>query len=228
MTNPLVRRARERDAAKPASTNSGASSEERNSSCRDRSGSPPIHPDDFLIVLPYEYVKFTKEQIHQLHPPASSNRPLFIYGSLLIPHILHRASGYETPMVDLMHYATGATLYGYCRHALRDVIFPAIVPNAEGIVSGAVVVGLSDEEKEAVKQFEGGMYDRVEVDVEVELAVEERSGYVMVKTEILKADTYVWNYTSSLEIVPVEEREWTVRPLVREAFIGVGSGHREE
>jgi len=131
-------------------------------------------------------------------------------------------------MVDLMHYATGATLYGYCRHALRDVMFPAIVPNPEGIVSGAVVVGLSDEEKEAIKRFEGGMYDRVEVDVEVELAIEEERGYVAMKTEILKAETYVWNYTSSLEIVPVEEREWTVRPLVREAFVGVGSGHGEE
>ncbi|KAI9773546.1 MAG: hypothetical protein M1840_006819 [Geoglossum simile] len=228
MTNPLVKRARERDAAKQASTSNGAFSEERNSSCRDRSSSPPINPDDFLIVLPYGYVKFTKEEIHQLHPPASSNRPLFIYGSLLIPHILHRASGYETPMIDLMHCATGATLYGYRRHALRDVIFPAIVPNPEGIASGAVVVGLSDEEKEAVKQFEGRIYDRVEVDVEVELVAEGERGCLMTKTEIVKAETYVWNYTSSLEIVPVEEREWTVRPLVREAFVGVGSGRGEE
>ncbi|KAI9776268.1 MAG: hypothetical protein M1839_000502 [Geoglossum umbratile] len=215
MPNPLVRRARERETvAKSASASS-----------IDRSDSPPIDPDDFLIVLPYGYVKFTKEEFHQFHPPTSSNRPLFVYGSLLIPHLLQSASGYETSMIDLMHKATGATLYGYRRHALSNVIFPAIVPNPEGIVSGAVVVGLSDEEKEAVKRFEGEMYDKVEVEVEVEMAIGEEFGALVMKTETVKADTYVWNYTSpSLEIVPVEEMEWTVRPLVREAFIGAGSG----
>ena len=77
-------------------------------------------------------------------------------------------------------------------------------------------MGLSDKEKEAVGQFEGGKCDKIEVDVEVEFVLAVKLGAVVTKTEVVKAETYVWNYKSAHEIVPVEEWEWTIIPLVRE------------
>jgi gamma-glutamylcyclotransferase (GGCT)/AIG2-like uncharacterized protein YtfP len=175
--------------------------------------------DDFSIVLPLKHHHLTREQYLALQPTTSL--PLFVYGSLLIPHILHNVTSSQTPMVTLMNNTTEATLYGYRRHALRDAAFPAIIPNENHFVVGALVLGLNDEEKQAIDNFESGLYDKVEVDVEIEMVIEEMPGGWLLKTEIVKAEAYVWNFsTPALEVVPAEEKEWSIEPLVRGTWGG--------
>ncbi|KAH0544896.1 hypothetical protein FGG08_000976 [Glutinoglossum americanum] len=183
--------------------------------------------DDFSIVLPMKHHHMTPDQYRTIQP--TNSLPLFIYGSLLLPHILHSATGEETPMIELVKNTTGATLHGYRRHAIANASFPAIVPNASHSVSGALVLGLSDEERESVKSFESGMYDRVTVDVEIEMVAGDVPEGWLLKTETVKAETYVWNYSvgATFGIVPVEEREWSIAPLVKGAWVGVGGGELE-
>ena len=85
------------------------------------------------------------------------------------------------------------------------------------------MLGLNEKEKQSVESFEGGMYDLVEVDVEIEMVVEKMPEGWLLKTEIMRAETYVWNYSEPCEVVPVEEREWPIAPLVRRAWLRVGN-----
>jgi hypothetical protein len=51
----------------------------------------------------------------------------------------------------------------------------------------------------------------------------------LLKTEIVRAETYVWNYEeTTVEIVPVEEKEWSIAPLVRGACFRGGDLDSDE
>ncbi|KAI9767925.1 MAG: hypothetical protein M1840_005418 [Geoglossum simile] len=180
--------------------------------------------DGLPVVLPLENHYFTPGSYLALQP-ATAPHPLFIYGSLLIVDNLHMATGSYTPVVDLAHNTTAGVLRGYRRHALRGASFPAIVPNAASdpnassdstLVAGALVLGLNEEERESVDGFEAGLYDLVEVDVEIRLAI----GGVL-RTEVVRAETYVWSFDEpAVEVVPIEEGEWSIEPLLKGTWSG--------
>ncbi|KAI9867241.1 MAG: hypothetical protein M1813_009519 [Trichoglossum hirsutum] len=180
---------------------------------------------DFSTVLPLKDRYFTLDQYSALQSATalSTPLPLFIYGSLLIPHNLYCATGFHTPMIDLINNTTAGKLFGYSRHALRGASFPAIIPNEadDSFVTGALVLGLNEEEKESVEEFEAGLYDLVEVKVEINIVVGETSSGSLLKTESVRAETYVWNYSEpTVEVVPVKEKEWSIAPLVNGTWSG--------
>jgi Gamma-glutamyl cyclotransferase, AIG2-like len=139
------------------------------------------------VVLPLKSRHITQDSYAALQPDTAP-LPLFIYGCLLIPDNLYTATGFHTPVADLTPNTIAGILRGYRRHALRELPFPAIIPNAnsDGFVAGALVLGLNKEERESVDGFEAGLYNLVEVDVEIQLVVGEE-----LRTRIVRAETYV-------------------------------------
>lgn len=61
--------------------------------------------------------------------------------------------------------ATLATARGWVRRRVRDEVYPAIAPQAAGVVSGVVYFDLPPEAWARLDAFEGEMYERVRIGV---------------------------------------------------------------
>lgn len=84
---------------------------------------------------------------------------LFVYGTLMLPEIMHAVSGYA---------GTGmpARLHHHRRRCLIGESYPAIVPQRGEHVDGVLYRGLSVRQVRLLDRFEGSMYQRVTVAVE--------------------------------------------------------------
>lgn len=150
---------------------------------------------------------------------------LFFYGTLLAPPVLHRVIyGISSPTPTTHPAMTylqirPALLRGYRRHRVAYADYPAIVPEAGGLVRGSVVSGLTQGDVYRLDIFEGSQYGKAEVEVEVlegvsvyEAAPEGQDGdkktteaeATTQAKETVKAQTYVWS--SSLK--DLDPREW--------------------
>ena len=85
---------------------------------------------------------------------------LFAYGTLMCEDIMAEVSGCR------LSFATGR-LKGYCRRSVKGEPFPGLIPDATGIVDGIVYRGVPDPAWVRLDRFEGEMYLRREVRVEL-------------------------------------------------------------
>jgi gamma-glutamylcyclotransferase (GGCT)/AIG2-like uncharacterized protein YtfP len=68
----------------------------------------------------------------------ASNIPIFVYGSLMVPDVLHDVLRIE-PDSELIPQYECAILNEYSRYKVIGAIFPAIVPRSGGSVSGRLI-----------------------------------------------------------------------------------------
>jgi gamma-glutamylcyclotransferase (GGCT)/AIG2-like uncharacterized protein YtfP len=85
---------------------------------------------------------------------------LFAYGTLMCEDIMGEVSGCR------LAYVPG-TLRGYSRRSVRGEHYPALVPHEEGRVEGLVYRNVPDSAWERLDRFEGEMYARQLVQIEL-------------------------------------------------------------
>ena len=86
--------------------------------------------------------------------------PLFAYGTLMCEEIMAEVSGCRlTPLPG--------TLQGYGRRVVRGQCYPALVPQEEGRVNGLVYLEVPPSAWARLDRFEGEMYARQKVSVEL-------------------------------------------------------------
>ena len=86
--------------------------------------------------------------------------PLFTYGSLMLPEVMEILAGRRLP-------SRAAVIAGYARHALRGVVYPAVVPAAGARVAGVLWEGLDAAALALIDRFEGELYERAACEAEV-------------------------------------------------------------
>jgi gamma-glutamylcyclotransferase (GGCT)/AIG2-like uncharacterized protein YtfP len=85
---------------------------------------------------------------------------LFAYGTLMCEDIMGEVSG------SRLSCAPG-TVRGYCRRSVREQHYPALAPDEEGRVEGVIYRDLPSSAWRRLDRFEGEMYLRQLVQVEV-------------------------------------------------------------
>lgn len=87
--------------------------------------------------------------------------PLFCYGTLQSPLVLHRLTGEHFP-------GTKATLHDYGVYRVRGTEYPGILPEKGSIVQGTLYRNIDDEKLRILDDFEGYQYLREIVGVYLE------------------------------------------------------------
>ncbi|NTV43714.1 MAG: gamma-glutamylcyclotransferase [Syntrophobacteraceae bacterium] len=85
---------------------------------------------------------------------------LFAYGTLMCEDIMREVSGCRLSHVH-------GTLKGYSRRSVKGEYYPALVPDADGRVEGVVYRNVPDSAWERLDRFEGEMYAREHVQIEL-------------------------------------------------------------
>ena len=86
---------------------------------------------------------------------------LFVYGTLTDPDI---CSG----LLGRLPVSVPAVLRHHVRHEVRGEAYPAVVAKRGGVVRGLVYGDLTLAELDMLDAYEGGEYERVEVEAELE------------------------------------------------------------
>ncbi|GAB6056960.1 gamma-glutamylcyclotransferase family protein [Desulfonatronum parangueonense] len=120
---------------------------------------------------------------------------LFAYGTLMCKDIMQAVSGCRLPRMP-------GILPGYCRRAVKNQVYPAMIPDALSYVEGIVYFDVSPDAWHRLDLFEGEMYFRESVVISLE------------NGELGSAQTYVAkpNYR-----VHLEDAAWD-----HEAFLSSG------
>lgn len=127
---------------------------------------------------------------------------LFVYGTLMVPRVMRAVCGHAAPGVD-------AVLHGYCRRRVRHEVYPAIFPCGAESVPGLVYLGLDAQQARALDRFEGNLY--VRCPVQVEIAGRTR-----------RADAYVWSLQS---MARVSEAAWRLEDFLDDGLDGFLEGY---
>lgn len=85
---------------------------------------------------------------------------LFAYGTLMCEEVMVDVACCQLPRV-------AGTLRGYTRKAVTGECYPAITPDRPGAVNGVVYLNLPDSAWDLLDRFEGEMYQRRPVAVEL-------------------------------------------------------------
>lgn len=83
---------------------------------------------------------------------------VFAYGTLLCEDIMEKIAG---PIGK----AQPAFAKGFSRYAIQNEAYPAIIPEADGVVSGIIYEHLSQAALEAIDAYEGAWYQRRPISV---------------------------------------------------------------
>ena len=83
---------------------------------------------------------------------------LFVYGTLMVPTIMHRVSGYARP-------GRTALLPGYRRRMISGELYPGIVPDPAETVEGTLYRDLALRQLQRLDRFEGAQYQRETVEI---------------------------------------------------------------
>ncbi|TVY14502.1 Protein AIG2 C, partial [Lachnellula arida] len=135
------------------------------------------------------------------------DRTAFFYGTLMIPKILYRVcyndeNADQDPVKKLLTSQLTirpAILRDFCRHRVRGVDYPGIIPQEGHTVQGTFVTGLSDADISHLDMYEGSEYTRMHVKVEFPDG---------------QRDTETYVYTAGDECL--EKREWDFEEFCRE------------
>ena len=83
---------------------------------------------------------------------------LFTYGTLQFPAMMRAVLGRTLPLQT-------AELTGFRRHQVRRRVFPAIVPDAQGVVPGRLIEGVDPWTLARIDDYEGPPFHRHRVTV---------------------------------------------------------------
>jgi gamma-glutamylcyclotransferase (GGCT)/AIG2-like uncharacterized protein YtfP len=133
---------------------------------------------------------------------------LFAYGSLMCEDIMRSVTG-----VELQH-AQGV-LQGYQRLELKNEHYPAIIENNGSEIDGVVYFGIPEKSMEKLDSFEGEMYQRRTIEVQ------------LVGGNIIKVSAYVFKDEYHDRLC---SKEWDFARFLdrgKEAFVGNYFGYDE-
>lgn len=97
---------------------------------------------------------------------------LFTYGTLLFPEIMEAVVGSSLP-------SQRATLHGYQRYRVRGCVYPGLTMEQRSLVEGRLYTGLHERLWHRLDAFEGSLYERVEVPVVVDRALQAAQVYIV-------------------------------------------------
>ena len=158
---------------------------------------------------------------------AADSKPLFFYGSLMLPSIIARVIGNQQLAPQLSSQMTPATLYGHERCAVCYADYPAVVPVTANDcstlvpkVEGMLVFALTAEQRFALHCYESGLYNLTEVEVEVEAVEYLEADSMPVKKRVMAkvtAEVYLWNGQRD-ELYDVSEKQWSIEEFLSSGF----------
>ena len=90
----------------------------------------------------------------------ASQTHLFAYGTLMLPEMVQQLLGRAITSVP-------GTLYGYACYEVKHQIYPAIIAVDGAKVSGLVYENILEIDLKKLDQYEGDMYDRTKVTVQL-------------------------------------------------------------
>lgn len=86
---------------------------------------------------------------------------LFAYGTLMEPAVLTAVTGQQFP-------SRPAVLRGYDRYRVRGTVYPGVLPEPGTATRGVVYDQLDTDTVARLDAFEGALYDRLRLHVEVD------------------------------------------------------------
>ncbi|MCW8885733.1 MAG: gamma-glutamylcyclotransferase [Motiliproteus sp.] len=101
---------------------------------------------------------------------------LFCYGTLALPGVVKRLIGRVPDGVQ-------AKLENYVCRCIRDTDFPALVPRKKSEVTGTLYRNLSPQEIRILDDYEGQMYKRQQVWVELDQGKTEHSWVYVLRSQ---------------------------------------------
>ena len=117
---------------------------------------------------------------------------LFAYGTLMCEDIMRDVSGCRLSQVP-------GVLKGYSRRSVKGEYYPGILPDEEGRVAGIVYSHVPDSAWDRLDRFEGEMYDRLTVLIELSNGATLHAGTYVVKPEFQDhLESSDWNFADFL------------------------------
>ena len=118
---------------------------------------------------------------------------LFVYGSLICQDIMGSVAGQ-------CHRLSEARLHDYRRLAVKNAHYPGIIAARGFTVNGVVYCAISDTGMIKLDDFEGGMYQRSSVEVELVDGSRRRVFTYVVKPAFIdQLDSRDWSYDEFLK-----------------------------
>lgn len=131
-----------------------------------------------------------------MNPRTSAmSHQLFTYGSLMYPQVWQR-------VVRGMYRSVAAVVAGHARYGIIGETYPAMVEQADAVVSGVVYLDVDENDVARLDVFEGNAYQRTEV------AATLSSG------DILTVDAYIYLDKSRLS-----DALWTPETFQLQRFL---------
>ena len=117
---------------------------------------------------------------------------LFAYGTLMCDDIMREVAGCR------LSHVTG-TLKGYRRRSVKGEYYPALVPDEDGRVDGVVYHSVPASAWERLDRFEGELYARRRVQIELNDGTALRADAYVVKPEYLdRLEPSEWDFAEFL------------------------------
>ena len=88
-------------------------------------------------------------------------RTLFAYGTLIFDEVMRQVTGRTFRGID-------ALLPGYARYRIKDAPYPGIIPCDGAVVKGKVYFDIDDKSLAMLDQYEGGLYEKITVQVRID------------------------------------------------------------
>ena len=111
---------------------------------------------------------------------------LYTYGTLQLPQIMSQIVGRPA-------LGRPARLAGFARFRIRDRVYPAIVESPGAEVDGVVYEGLTAEELVRLDDYEGPIYERRAVEIEVVGAALAACTYVLRPEHMTRLSREPWD-----------------------------------
>jgi gamma-glutamylcyclotransferase (GGCT)/AIG2-like uncharacterized protein YtfP len=118
--------------------------------------------------------------------PGMTMHHLYAYGTLQLPPIISLIVGRQLE-------GQPATLSGYARFRIADRVYPAIVEAADARVVGVLYRDLDGEEMSRLDVYEGPLYERRHLPVQVGGAIIAASTYVLKREHAHRLSEEAWD-----------------------------------
>jgi len=160
--------------------------------------------------------RFTVDELDTLL--SSGRKPLFVYGSLMVPTVVTRVINAEDKEV-VARNMTPALLTNYKRLAVTWADFPALVLDLSpgSSVHGLLLFGLTDDQRRRIESYESGLYYLTEVKVKIEVGWYGIYGYHIDGMKVIDALAYVWDGLRS-ELYEVHEKAWLIEEYLESCY----------
>jgi gamma-glutamylcyclotransferase (GGCT)/AIG2-like uncharacterized protein YtfP len=117
---------------------------------------------------------------------------LFAYGTLMCQEIMVEVTGFPFRGV-------GGILRDYHRGTIRGEVYPGIIPRKGGVVEGLVYRDLPEEAWKRLDAFEGEMYSRTVVAIEIDDGTEQAQTYAVRPEFEHRVGPFPWSFEEFLE-----------------------------